>query len=341
MANLSQIARDIKKRLNAFDFQSALKHSTDEAKTRQYLIEPFFQMLGFEAGFGNGKLVTEFDADYGTMKGKKVDYAILFGGKPNIIIEAKKADYSNSLQKAPLRQLNDYFNYLNDAKIGVLTNGVEYHFYSRYEEKGLNSEPFFSFYLTDIDGSDIDELAKFHISAIEIKSILSSADEKYFIDKFQEALTSELLEPSWDLLKSIYQRMGGSRLSPQTADKIRGLINSVSLRSVVDSYSLRDVSSANSGIETTAQELEVYQIIRTILAQSTKVQTDRIGFRDQKTVFSILIDDNLRKKICDLDIRDRYNRSLILDGEKFDIPEIEDVLKLKKQLIDKAATFME
>ena len=53
MANLSQISRDIKKRLNAFDYQSALKHSTDEAKTRQYLIEPFFQILGYELGFGN------------------------------------------------------------------------------------------------------------------------------------------------------------------------------------------------------------------------------------------------------------------------------------------------
>jgi len=42
-----------------------------------------------------------------------------------------------------------------------------------------------------------------------------------------------------------------------------------------------------------------------------------------------------------LDIKDKYNRSLILDGEKYDIPEIDDVLKLKKQLIDKAASFME
>lgn len=341
MANISQISRDIKKRLKAFDFQSAVKHSVDEAKTRHYLIEPFFQILGYELGFGNGQMITEYDADYGNMKGKKVDYAILFKGKPNIIIEAKKANYSNDLQKAPLRQLNDYFTYLNDAQIGILTNGIEYHFYSRYEEKGLNNDPFFSFHLSDVDGSDIDELARFHLSAIDLKSILAEADEKYFIDKFQDALTYELLDPSWDLLKSIYQRMGGSRLSPQTADKIKGLINSVSLRSVVDSYTLKDVNNANSGIETTAEELQVYQIIRTILAQSRKVETDRVGYRDQKTVFSILIDDNLRKKVCDLDIQDRYNRTLIFDGEKFDIPEIEDVLKLKKQLIDKAASFME
>ena len=67
--------------------------------------------------------------------------------------------------------------------------------------------------------------------------------------------------------------------------------------------------------------------------KSRKVETDRIGYRDQKTVFSILIDDNLRKKVCDLDIKDKYNRSLILDGKKYDIPEIDDVLKLKKQLL--------
>ena len=61
----------------------------------------------------------------------------------------------------------------------------------------------------------------------------------------------------------------------------------------------------------------------------------------QKTVFSILVDDNLRKKVCDLDIKDRFNRSLILDDVRYSIPEIDDVLKLKKQLIDKAASFME
>jgi len=341
MANISQISRDIKKRLKTFDFNNALKYSIDEAKTRNYLIEPFFQVLGYEPGYENGKLITEFDADYGNMKGKKVDYAILFNGKPRIIIEAKKANFATDLQKGPLRQLNDYFTYLNDAQIGILTNGVEYHFYSRYEEKGLNTEPFFSFNLSDIDGSDIDELSRFHLSAIEIKSILSDADEKYFIDKFQAALTNELLEPSWDLLKTIYKRMGGNRMSPQIADKIKGLINSVSLKSVVDSYTLRDTNNANSGIETTADELQVYQIIRTILAQSRKVETDRVGYRDQKTVFSILIDDNLRKKVCDLDIKDKYNRVLIIEGDRIDIPEIDDVLKLKKRLIEKAAAFMQ
>ena len=54
-----------------------------------------------------------------------------------------------------------------------------------------------------------------------------------------------------------------------------------------------------------------------------------------------MVDDNLRKKVCDLDIKDRFNRSLILDDVRYSIPEIDDVLKLKKQLIDKAASFME
>ena len=99
MADLRQIERDIKRRLKAFDFQSAFEHSTDEAKTRHYLINPFFEILGYEVGYGNGQLVTEYDADYGSMKGKKVDYAILFRNKPNIIIESLFFLSASSLAK--------------------------------------------------------------------------------------------------------------------------------------------------------------------------------------------------------------------------------------------------
>ena len=341
MADLRQIERDIKRRLKAFDFQSALEHSTDEAKTRHYLINPFFDILGYEVGFGNGQLVTEYDADYGKMRGKKVDYAILFRGKPNIIIEAKSATYKTDLQKMPLRQLNDYFNYLNDAKIGILTNGIQFHFYSRYEGKGLNTEPFFSFDFSDTNTADIEGLAQFHLSAININEILDIAEEEYFRDKFDEALYQELADPSIDLVKAIFNRMEGSRLTASQADKIRSLINSVSLKSVVDRLVEEDAGGANSGIVTTEEELQVYQIIRTILAQSRKVVTERVTFRDQKTVFSILIDDNIRQKVCDLQIKDKHNRILIMDNVRYDIPDIDSILKLKKQLIDKASTYME
>ena len=135
--------------------------------------------------------------------------------------------------------------------------------------------------------------------------------------------------------------MEGSRLTAAQADKIRSLINSVSLKSVVDRLVEEDAGGANSGIVTTEEELQVYQIVRTILAQSRKVQTERVTYRDQRTVFSILIDDNIRQKVCDLIIKNKHNRTLILDSVRYDIPDIDSILKLKKQLIEKASTFME
>ena len=41
--NKTQVLRDIKKRLADFNLDTSVINSTDEAKTRLYLIEPFFE----------------------------------------------------------------------------------------------------------------------------------------------------------------------------------------------------------------------------------------------------------------------------------------------------------
>lgn len=47
-----------------------------EEGTKQSLILPFFQLLGYDV-FNPLEFCPEFDADYGIKKGEKVDYAIL------------------------------------------------------------------------------------------------------------------------------------------------------------------------------------------------------------------------------------------------------------------------
>ena len=91
MANTQQIVKELRKNLNEFNFEKALELSDNEAKTRMYMVEPFFKILRFNTGFENGNLVPEYNADYASLKGKKVDYAILLRNKPEIIIEVKKA----------------------------------------------------------------------------------------------------------------------------------------------------------------------------------------------------------------------------------------------------------
>ena len=60
---------------------------TEEA-TKMSLIVPFFQLLGYDV-FNPLEFCPEYTADIGIKKGEKVDYAILMGKDPVILIEAR------------------------------------------------------------------------------------------------------------------------------------------------------------------------------------------------------------------------------------------------------------
>ena len=339
MASTQQIVKELKSSLSSFDLSSAIERSDNEAKTRMYLVEPFFEALLYNRGFDNGCLVPEFDADFGELKGRKVDYAILFKNKPEIIIEVKKC--SLKLSDLHLRQLNEYFIYTTDAKIGVLTNGIEFHFYCRNEGKGqgLHPTPFYSFSWDNIDGSTLEQLAGFYATQIDTKQIIQNAQDLFFLEGFEEALFNELSNPSREFIKSIYANMGGSRLNENTEKQIKELVNSVSLKSALNKLIVEESKSANSGIVTTDEELKAYHVIKTMLAQHKKIETSAVGYRDYKGKFSIILDDNQKKKVCDLYITPNHQK-IEIDGEKYDISDIDSIVKHKKKLTDVALSLL-
>jgi hypothetical protein len=334
MANIKQIVNELKKSIGSFDLAKAIEQSDNEAKTRMYLVEPFFMMLRFNRGFENGNLVPEYDADFASLKGKKVDYAIVFKNKPEVIIEVKKAGMK--LTEIHSRQLNEYFTNTNESKIGILTNGIEYQFYCRNNNGGvgLHPQPFFSFRLDAYESDSLIGLANFYATGIEIKTIIDEAQSIFFLEAFEAALFNELLDPSRDFIKAIHARMGGSRLKENTENQIKELINSVSLKAALDKLMVSEANSANTGIITTQEEINVFHVIQTILAHQKQIDANEIGYRDFKGKFSILLQDNLKKKVCDLYVTPTSKR-LEIDGEKFDIPDIDSILKLKKKLIDR------
>ena len=61
MANIQQIVKEIRKSLSNYDLNKGIELSDNEAKTRMYLVEPFFESLRFNRGFENGNLVPEYD----------------------------------------------------------------------------------------------------------------------------------------------------------------------------------------------------------------------------------------------------------------------------------------
>ena len=100
--------------------------SLDEAKTKTWLIAPFFKNLGYDISEPS-VAVPEYTADWGPKAGEKVDYALLDSdGEPQILVECKSL--RTTLQRNDASQLSRYFG-VTDAHVGVLTNGVKYEFY--------------------------------------------------------------------------------------------------------------------------------------------------------------------------------------------------------------------
>ena len=144
---LKQVARKLENTFEKWDFKKAIENSNNETNTRDYLIEPFFGALGYSA---IDDYVHEYSLRYeGSVK--SVDMAITLSGKnPEILVECKKAN--TNLTKRHFNQLSSYYEKHKESKIGILTNGIIYRFYSGSLENAtvLNVNPFFEFNLNNL-----------------------------------------------------------------------------------------------------------------------------------------------------------------------------------------------
>ena len=331
-----QLVKALNEKFENWDWEKAIANSQNETTTRDFLIHPFLDLLNYDR---IDDYTHEVTADLGKKKGKKVDVAISLGGKnPVILIECKKSTIK--LNDNHYRQLREYCQDTNTAKIGILTNGIVYKFYTKKNASVLQTSPFFEFDLRDYDNQDLETLSLFVRNVIDINTILEVAEETYFLDYFDESLYHTLENPSEDLIKIIYSNMGGKRKSDKNYSKIKELINGTSLISTANRIIKYEASMSNSGIITTDEEIKAYNVIKTIMAMSSKFKNNdlqRISFRDLKGKFLVLFDDNQQKKICSLILKEK-SKIIEIDGDKFPLEDtnIASITKLKKQLLESA-----
>jgi len=338
-----QIANKIEKSLNQWDYSKAIKFSNDETKTRDYLVEPFFKILGFKE---MDDYTHEYSLKESKGKVKKVDMVIFLNSRePSILVECKKANIQ--ITEKHFEQLSSYYSFHKNSKLGILTNGIVYKFYSRHIDKKdeLNPTPFLIFDLSNFDYNDISELVKFYRTSIDLKEIMEEAEEIYFLDKFEKGLFKTLYKPNSDFIKLVFQKMGGKRISDRINDKIYNLINSISLNEVLDKIKVEESKDSKLGIVTTSEELKCYSIVKTILAMSSKVKVsdlDRITYRDYKGFFSILVDNNQRKTICAFKLSET-KKILFVGSEEYSIEnvDVKTITNFKREISDSATIQLE
>lgn len=339
---LKQIRNQLSKSFQSWDFDKGIKFSSDETQTRDFLIEPFFEILGYNK---IDDYLHEYIADMGTKRGRRVDMAIGFGKeKPLIFIECKKA--TSSLNDNHFRQLNEYCLYTESVKLGIITNGIVYNFYARSEENNviLNESPFFIFDITSYDDSDLEKLALFYRPSFDLQGVLEEAEDVYFLERFDEALFETLANPPEDFIKIIHRNMGGKRMTSKVSTQIYDLINSLSLRAVVNRITQKEIEQSKSGVITTSEELRAYNVVKTIIAMSSKIKNEhleRVSYKDFKGQFAIIVDDSSRNKICSLILKEN-NKKIIIGDDEFELEDttVSSLTRFKKELVQSALIYL-
>jgi len=326
---------------------------TEEA-TKNAFVMPFFSYLGYDV-FDPSEFVPEFTTDHGTKKGEKVDYAILIDSKPVILIECK--NWKSELKIKNESQLYRYFG-VTDAKFAILTNGIIYKFFTDLEELNkLDQTPFFEFSLLDQKDNTIEELKKFQKSTFDLKSIFENASELKYTNRLKEFIKSEIADPTPEIIKYFAKLVEPSKsfqgsivttftklvrksfqqtISELVTERLNSALSNegnVLIEKVIESEE-KPIETINK-IETTADEMESFYIIKTILREV--IESKRICFRDAQAYFSVLLDNNNRKPICRLYLNGAKKYIGLFDENKSEVKqeliEIEDIYTHKLELI--------
>ena len=159
-----------------------------EASTSQFLVMPFFNLLGYNVHNPN-HVEPEFTADVGIQR-EKVDFALMQDGKPVILVEVKYAGANLDNQHAA--QLRRYFSTKLDVNFGILSNGLEFRFFSDLElQNVMDDEPFLTIDLEDLDESLIDVLEQFSRTGFEKTNAIQAARSARDRQRIRRTLKAE------------------------------------------------------------------------------------------------------------------------------------------------------
>ena len=337
MATIKQIGNLLEKSFSKWDYNKAIKLSENESQTRDYLIEPFFNLLGYNK---MEHYSHEFSLKFAKGSVKKVDMVITLNRRtPIMLIECKRS--TSNLTDRNRQQLAEYFHNHKESKVGILTNGIAYEFYSVMwnEPKKLSSYPFMVFDLRNFTRADLEDIANFHIQVFNPTDILEISEEKYFLDDFNNALTQTLYPVGDELIKLVFQKMNGKRITEKISNKLSNLINSVSLQNSIEKIKVLEGEKSSTGIYTTAEELKAFQIIKTMLVMNPNIKNhdERIGFKDYKSQFKIVLDNMPSKEICNL-ILTNTTKKLVIDKVNYELLSVStlELSKYRKKLVDSA-----
>ncbi|MGQ9870160.1 hypothetical protein [Leptodesmis sp.] len=314
--DIAKVAEQVRKR--------AEEVSGEEA-TKMGLIVPFLSTLGYDV-FDPTEVIPEYIADFAVKKSgqmEKVDYAISIS---NVIVMLVEAKARNQKPEAHDGQLKRYFNGLHSAKVAIVTNGIEYLFFTGLRhENMMDDEPFFIFNILNYDQKKVEALKFFHRDNFDALAIKRHAEEMVYLTGMTQLMDGLLRSPSDEFIHFLISQLSnlGSRyaieskvtskvvqkfrpivkksiqgslvdLMTQSISKEMGQSNEISsptqlIEEVEEIHNEVEQDSEDIKIETTAEELEAFEKVKAIAAKS-KAYNLEIKYKDVVSYFGLNVE---------------------------------------------------
>ncbi len=285
--------KDLAKRIEE---QKKVVATEQAAKTS--MVMPFLQLMGYDV-FNASEVIPEYIADWGAKKGEKVDYAIKVGGKFVMLIECKPAN--DKLDASKESQLARYFTNIPEARIGMLTNGIIYKFYTDLNEPNImDVDPFLVFDFSQINERIAMKLEMFTKEKItNTDSVTSDIVKLRNYSATSEVVFKELSEPSDELIRHIIKQLPFKKIANEAAlaefrihvkkaieqfehnffdEQIRKLQEATKTEENEQKPLETQPEPPRNQIITTVQEYQALSIVKTILFNI--ISSDKVGIKD-------------------------------------------------------------
>lgn len=227
-------------------------HCSTEETTKQALILPLLDILGFSP-YDPTKVLAEFAADFPGVKAtERVDYALYCNGQPVMFIEAKPFT-ANLSNHAP--QLSRYFNSSLGVTIGAITNGKEWRFFTDLINTNVMDEkPFLTIDFTKHKAEELTQLAEFKHDNFHADKLRFFAEENQYIQQFKIVIKRSINEVDLDFVRYVAQQANISRqLNTKFLENIQPFVKQAVEQAISDTV----VKGLSSPTIITAQPIEI------------------------------------------------------------------------------------
>jgi len=286
MANLREQIEAYTKRVK--DLADRVKGN--EQATKQSLIGPFFTMLGYDLTDPR-ECIPEFKADFGKDRSSKpIDWAFLNNDAFAMFVEAKEV--GRKLAGFD-EQLADYFAKKPEVKVGILTNGAQWRFFTDVVNPNvMDNEPFAKWDIFADDPPPFDVITLLQKSSFNAELIRAFAQRQ----RAQNLLVRELaklLEPSTEFTKHAVANIETRNLTQAVVESWKPVVASAldewarqrmltAALSAPQAGSSQDGNPEPSKVVTTVEEVQVFTTISNLLGPERTT-----GYEDTVSYFKI------------------------------------------------------